>query len=233
MSDRLTVANLLDLDPDLAGVLGPARSAEARRLLDVRVVRLGPGTWDPTRVALGPTPVGLLLTEGLVLRRVCLDHRTSAELLGGGDLLRPWLVAHPPFSADWRVLEGASLALLDRHAGQRLSRFPELLLALLEREALRARRLSERHASTQLGSTEDRLRVELQRLAERWGTVRPDGVALQLPLTHEVLGHLIGTRRPAVTSALSRMTRARELEPLTPAGWLLRGGPAVLLPTAA
>jgi CRP-like cAMP-binding protein len=61
-------------------------------------------------------------------------------------------------------------------------------------------------------------------LAERWGTMRTDGIALSLPLTHALLADMVAASRPAVTAALSALTkrrcvlRDRDL-------WLLRGGP--------
>jgi CRP/FNR family cyclic AMP-dependent transcriptional regulator len=216
-----SVASLLDLDDELADAVAGDGEAHARQTLDVRVLHLPGGPWDPTAVDLGARPMGMLVTEGAILRRVRLRHRASAELLGAGDLLRPWLGTPPPFAADWRVIEPASLALLDRRAAVRLALHPEILLVLLEREAARSRRMGERAVTAQLGSTEERLEVELERLGERWGRVGPHGILLRLPLTHEVLGHLIGVRRPAVTSALARMVRGGRLVPLSGGGWLL------------
>ena len=42
-------------------------------------------------------------------------------------------------------------------------------------------------------------------LADRYGKVHPDGIHLDLPLTHEVLSHLAGARRPSVSGALTRL----------------------------
>lgn len=216
-----SVANLLDLDDELADAVAGAGETRAHPALDVRILHVPAGAWDPDAIDLGARPMGMLVTEGAILRRVRLRHRASAELLGAGDLLRPWLGTPPPFAADWRVIEPASLALLDRRAAMRLAQHPETLLVLLEREAARSRRMAERAATAQLGTTDDRLGVELQRLGERWGRVGPPGILLRLPLTHEVLGHLIGVRRPAVTSALARMVRDGRLVPLAGVGWLL------------
>lgn len=216
-----SVANLLDLDAGLAAVLAPPSAGLTPPAIDVRVLRVPAGRWEPPPPPPG-RPLGLLVVAGLMLRRVSLGHRTAAELLGTGDLLRPWCTAEPPFTVDWRALAPVRVAVLDDHAAARLARFPSLLLALVERELPRSRRMAERCATAQLGTTEERLRIELSRLAVRWGTPRPEGMALPLSLTHETLGNLIGVRRPAVTTALSLMTRAGEIEPLPGAGWLLR-----------
>jgi CRP/FNR family transcriptional regulator, cyclic AMP receptor protein len=51
-----------------------------------------------------------------------------------------------------------------------------------------------------------RILALLCHLALRWAHVTPDGVTLHLPLTHEMLGRLIGARRPTVSLALLALT---------------------------
>src|SRR5689334_2741863 len=89
MSSR---ALLLELDPDLGEDLDAERDALARRHLVVRVETVALGTWTPDADAFGAARggLGLLLAEGLALRRVALGHRAAAELLGPGEVLRPW-----------------------------------------------------------------------------------------------------------------------------------------------
>ena len=43
-------------------------------------------------------------------------------------------------------------------------------------------------------------------LAESWGRVTQAGIRLPLGLTHDVLGALVGARRPTVTLALRELT---------------------------
>ena len=52
------------------------------------------------------------------------------------------------------------------------------------------------------------LRLVVWHLAARWGRVEPGGIRLPLPLTHQLLGHLVGAERPSVSHALSRLARA-------------------------
>src|SRR4051812_47873182 len=51
---------------------------------------------------------GLLVLDGMLVRRVGIDDRVAAELLGPGDLLRPLEhdgeLATLPFAATWKVL---------------------------------------------------------------------------------------------------------------------------------
>jgi hypothetical protein len=57
--------------------------------------------------------------------------------------------------------------------------------------------------------------------AERWGRVRPDGILVRLPVTHEQLGALVGARRPSVTTALSALGEADLLRGVARGEWLL------------
>jgi CRP/FNR family cyclic AMP-dependent transcriptional regulator len=53
-----------------------------------------------------------------------------------------------------------------------------------------------------------RLALLLWHLAARWGRVEPGGIRLPLPLTHQLLGRLVGAERPSVSHALARLSRA-------------------------
>lgn len=72
---------------------------------------------------------------------------------------------------------------------------------------------------------ERRLLLTLWHLADRWGRVTRDGVRLDLRLTHELLGDIVGARRPSVSTALGALTRSRLVEPLPESRWLLLGSP--------
>ena len=53
-----------------------------------------------------------------------------------------------------------------------------------------------------------RLTLLLWHLAGRWGRVEHGGIRLALPLTHRLLGRLVGAERPSVSHALSRLSQA-------------------------
>ena len=55
---------------------------------------------------------------------------------------------------------------------------------------------------------EVRLTLLLWHLAGRWGRVERGGIRLALPLTHRLLGRLVGAERPSVSHALSRLSQA-------------------------
>ena len=49
----------------------------------------------------------------------------------------------------------------------------------------------------------------------------PDGVVLPLALRHDVMAHLVGARRPTVSSAMGRLQRRGALRPRAAGGWVL------------
>lgn len=58
---------------------------------------------------------------------------------------------------------------------------------------------------------ERRLILKLRQLAERWGKVTPEGVRLDLRVTHQELGDMIGAARESITVALGRLQDQGEL----------------------
>ena len=192
---------LLEEDPDLAGLMSGSRRAEAERELVVRVHRLGVGVWDVSRLeGAGADHVGLLLLEGVVAREVVVADHVSAELLGPGDLLRPWQAPSNssllPVDVLWSVLSPSAFAVLDRRFAAELARWPEVTAALFDRLSERSLRLATTQAISQLTRVDRRLKALLWHLAERWGRVSGDGVIVPLALTHRILGQLVGARRP-------------------------------------
>lgn len=227
------LVRLLDVDPDLGERLSPEVLERARHELVAEVQRVVPGRWDAAAVIDGASsPLGLLILDGLLLRDLDLGRRASTEVLGTGDLLRPWdtdaATGELPFAARWMVLEPLRLAILDQRFLLTVMRYPQIVDALFARATRRHRGLAARLVVNQLVRLEDRLLLALWTLADRWGRVTPDGVLIPMGLTHSALARLVGARRPSVTSALGDLGRDRLLE-RTEDGWLLRGDPAHLV----
>ena len=79
--------------PELAEAIPPALRARAAEECVALTRSIKRGRWEPEDEAaawVGPGGIGLLVLEGLLVRRVGVDGRFGAELLGEGDLLRPW-----------------------------------------------------------------------------------------------------------------------------------------------
>jgi len=223
-------AALLDLDPDLGRDLPPDRRRAARQHLAPRVATLDRGPWSPDRVRTGgPGHLGVLIVDGLLARELLAHDVASMELLGPGDVLRPWSESADSELLEavvrWSALAPTRLALLDRRLAARLAAYPEIHCALLERFAARTRRLAVLQAISQLNRVHRRVLTLLWHLAERWGRVTPDGVAVPLALSHRMLGQLVGARRPTVSTALSQLTRSGEVVRRHDGTWLLTGTP--------
>lgn len=150
-----------------------------------------------------------------MIRRTGLDGRFGAELLGGGDLLRPWQddYASPilPLQTGWTVLEPTRVAVLDDEFVQRVAHYPELGSAMVARAMRRARNLVVNMAIVHQPRVDVRLHMLFWHLAGRWGRVRPEGTVLRMRLTHAVLADLVAARRPTVTSALTELSRSGQV----------------------
>jgi CRP-like cAMP-binding protein len=193
----------------------------------VRAIQIdGPG-WSPEAVVRASAPgwLGLFLLDGLMLRRVRVGKRSACELFGPGDVFRPWDADGEyeplPISLDWLVLRPSRVAVLDDQFALRIARWPVVTSRICSRVAHRARCLALTQAVTHLPRAHPRLLMLFWILADRWGTVTPDGVRVKLPLTHETLAMLVGSRRPTVTIALQRLARARLLTRERNHQWLL------------
>jgi hypothetical protein len=175
-----------------------------------------------------PDGFGLLLLSGFVVRRVGRAGRFGAELLGPGDLLRPWQTvgafATRPFEPAWSVVAPAEIAVLDAGFARRVAPFPPIAIGLVDRATLRSRHLAVALAIIQQPRVDDRLHWLLWHFADRWGRIGPDGVTVDLSLTHSLLGELVAARRPSVTTALSSLAAEGKVE-RDGSSWLLRGGP--------
>ena len=225
-SERVAV---LAVDGELAERLEGVRRERAELLSEARVLRRPTGVWDAKQDAEhGRDGLGLLVIEGTLVRRVGMGGRYGAELLSEGDLLQP--AAHDgeeatlPFEASWRVLSPLRLAVLDLAWMARMSPFPEVMVCVTRRVMARSRRLATLQAIAQHHRLDDRLRLFFWELADRYGRVGPEGVSLDLYLTHELIGHLVGAHRPAVSAALGRLGQAGYIR-REGRRWLLLGEP--------
>jgi CRP/FNR family transcriptional regulator, cyclic AMP receptor protein len=227
-------ANVLLEDRGLAAVVPAPDRESATRAAVAGALFVQPGTWDAKSDAhRTERGFGLLVLDGMLVRRVGFAHRLGAELLGRGDLLRPQEhdgeEATLPFEATWRVLTPLRLALLDRRWTERMAPYPDIALELSARTFHRARRLANMFTISLHPKLDQRLHLLLWELADRYGRVHPDGVHIDLPLTHELISHLAGAQRPSVSTAMARLGQ-RGLVERTATGWLLGGEPPSVAP---
>src|SRR4051812_21076624 len=227
---------LLDVDPDLGRLVAEDRRFDAHRELEVEVHRLPAGPWGVGGASeANPQHVGLLLVDGVLAREVVVSDTVSTELIGPGDVVRPWTMQDSPtllqLAVRWIALTESRVAVLDRRFGAALGRWPEVNAALIDRLSERAQRLAITQAISQLNRVDRRLLALFWHLAERWGRMTPDGVAVPLTQSHRMLGQLVGARRPTVSTAISDLADREELIRRDNGTWLLTGEP-VGMPTA-
>lgn len=222
---------LLDVDPDLGRLLEGDRHAAALSELWVRVHRRTRGPWPIKSVSSDALAqhLGVLVIDGVIASDILLEDVVSTELLGAGDIVRPWpLDRSEQLLSDqtqWMVLADCRVAVLDDRSAAALSRFPELYAALSQRMDQRARRLATTQAIAKLTRVDRRLLSMLWHLAERWGRVTADGVLVPLDISHRLLGQLVGARRPTVSTALGQLTQDGALHRRADGAWMLHGDP--------
>ncbi|HZO76648.1 MAG TPA: helix-turn-helix domain-containing protein [Solirubrobacteraceae bacterium] len=217
---------LLDLDPDLAGELDVRMRFAARPAATAVTFELEPGQIDLTG-ALASTPggPGLLVLAGALVGYARVVDRVVAELLGRGDLVQSGGGDEDEFigcDVSWRALEPVRFAILDAEFADRVRPWPQITQVLLHRAERRVHSLAVQRGIAAQPRLEVRLLLLLWHLAARWGKVEPGGVRLPLPLTHLLLGRLVGAERPSVTHALKRLAGAGLVSGCDD-GWHLHG----------
>lgn len=225
-----SVISLVDADPDLADLLDARELERARREALTRVQRLSTGEWD---AAAAHEPAehhrGFLIVDGLLSRTVDVLGRRCVELVGHGDVMRPWRWddegSHVRAEIGWTVLEPSRLAVLDHELVLRMVPWPQLGLELFNRGTRRAHHLAVALAIAHHQRVDDRLLLTLWHLAERWGRVHTDGIVVPLPLRHQRLADLVGAQRQSVTTAMGALTRSGSISRRQDGNWVLHGDP--------
>ena len=152
-----------------------------------------------------PDAALLVVEEGLVLlssARAGSSRRMAVALAGPEEVLLP-----PATGERLEALEDSWLTVVSPAALSALLAVPAaaavvmdaLGAALRERQETIGNFASVRHV--------DRVREKLLQLARAHGKVVPGGVRLDLPLTHELVGEMVGSARETVTWAFAQLAR--------------------------
>src|SRR3954466_12080544 len=152
MSSRWHPVSLFDADPDLVAGVPEEDRAIARRTLIVPAVALDTGLWSPPDDLPFALLIGLIILAGVLSREIGFAGRRTAELLGSGDILRPWDEdgPHGLAPATWRVHAPVRIAVLDARFARACGRWPSVAEAVGARHARRAQALARRLAAPQL-----------------------------------------------------------------------------------
>lgn len=213
--------SIVDADPDLVAGLTAEDLLLARRALVRPRYEIPAGRWAPELLRAHEGGFGLLVVEGAIIREITLAGRGCAQLLGPGDVLQEAATsAVIECPVTWNAIVPSALVVLDDRFTSAARRWPALGLNLQRRLLDQTDRVALHAATAQLPRVERRVVALFWQLAERWGHVTRSGIAVTLPLTHEMIGRLVGAQRPTVTLALRELAHE---------GTLARSGDAWLL----
>lgn len=224
---------LIEIAPWLGeGLAAEDREVARRTILVPRIAaEVGPWGWTGSRPA-----VGLLIVSGTVARSLRVEGASDhgIEILGEGDLLRPWTYhgesSSLPASEGFTVLTRLEMAVLDVAYVRATLRWPRISINLLDSVIERARSVSYFLTARQVPRLEARILVILWHLADRWGHVSSEGVVLDMPkLTHEMIAHMVAARRPSVTTGIRHLRDLGLVDVRSRGRWLLRGNPSTAL----
>jgi CRP/FNR family cyclic AMP-dependent transcriptional regulator len=142
------------------------------------------------------------------------ERERTIGLLEQGDLLvrplDPWAASGPQVRCF--AIESSMVHLVDRARMEAWLRDPALAANLVR---VLSAQIADRELAVAIAlepRVERRLLLKLRQLAERWGRVTPDGIRLDLRLTHQELANMVGAVRESVTIALGRLADAGEIE---------------------
>jgi CRP/FNR family cyclic AMP-dependent transcriptional regulator len=219
---------LLEEDPDLRNELAAGDAEEAGEQSVVRVLHVAAGQWRPPEQKRDPGAFGVYVVDGVLARNVTVGGRTCAELLGPGDILRPWVrslsgAGSIESTVEWTATTETAMALLDGAFIKRMAHWPEVISALGDRVMLRTHWLAFHLAVCHMRRVDERVLIVLWHFADRWGHVTPSGVVIPLPLTHALLAKVVGAQRPTVSTAIADMQREGLVSRREDRTWVLYG----------
>lgn len=205
------VVSLLENIPFFAGLSAAHRNALAEVVMIARYLKN-----QVLFVEGQPSHTFYFIVHGKVkVYRLSADGREQIlHVLGDGD---PIAVV-PFFDGDGypataQLMEDSDIAFIRYDDFTRIGRaHPEILLEMLKVLARRVRETQEEVTELSLKSVSARLAGRLIDLAERYGTPVEQGIEIDLPLSRQELGSLIGASRETTTRLLHQFKRGGVLE---------------------
>lgn len=146
-----------------------------------------------------------LVRQGRIalFEKTALGHEIMVTLLESGSVFSTLGNATVPNVAS---LDSSAVSPIPAAALEGLfTRYPRLGRNLAGMLSDLARSLGETVALVSEMKVEDRLRARLHQLSERFGVAAPEGVRLDLDLTHAQWASLVGASREAVTTAFGKL----------------------------
>lgn len=209
MTQRTSRSDLLTLE-----ILGGLTPATVKLMLGgLPAVRLGPGD----QFDLSDRDVACCLVRS---GRLALDfdaqhddHHRTVTLVEEGDVLVPptdgWAASGPRLIC--RALQESIVILVDAERFEQWLAEPRFAANLVR---VLAAQVADRELAVAIAlepRVERRLLLKLRQLAERFGRMTPQGMRLDLRLTHQQLADMVGAVRESVTIALGKLAQAKVL----------------------
>jgi CRP-like cAMP-binding protein len=152
-----------------------------------------------------PMSVLLVVESGIVVVVAQLEGATRRSIVATG---REGSLLPPPAAGEAvEAITDARLRAVSPAAWRELLALPEAAAAVADAlvAELRERQESLRHFANVRHV--ERVREKLLQLGRVHGRVVPGGIRLDLPLTHELLAEMVGSRRETVTFALADLQK--------------------------
>ena len=217
---------LLVAEPELGAELEGEQLEQARQQVVLPSITLQPGPLMINELGrvegLRGDVHGFLVLSGSLTINLVMSERRCTRLIGPHELvlLDGLETDSIPVSWDWSALGPVRLAIFDERLLLIARRWPALMREILKRAAQQTRQACLQQAISQLPRVEERLLALFWSIADRQGTVRADGIWVELSLTHEMLAHMVGAQRPTVSLGLARLSDSGLLHS-QPEGWLI------------
>lgn len=231
-----STTNLVVAWPELLTGVPAADRRLAERALMVPLISVRDQDLGEATHRHAPEAFGFLIIEGVVLKETALRRRSALELLGPGDLLAPPLAAGRQLESravsQYLAHGPVSLAVIGDRVRAVVRHWPGIADALHDRLGRQTHRASMHLAMLHLPRIEDRITALFADLAERFGRMNSDEILIDPPLTHELIGGLVGGRRPTVTLALHKLAADGVLHRLDDGRWRLAGQTVSLSPNS-
>lgn len=159
--------------------------------------------------AFPPAALLLVLDGFVVVRATVADGRRSVVTCeaGPGDV-----ILAPSAEEELCALGGARLSVIDRGARARLLEVPVVAGRIVEQLVCSLARKQEDTVQFALIHHVERVRRKFLQFARRYGHVGADGVRIDFPVSHALVGEMIGSSRETVTRAVDELQRAGFLD---------------------